>query len=104
MNSVILMAEFGTCILILVDESAAPVHLSGLTAAYVIQTVAVLIGIYRPCDSSGSDFYNEEHNVHIAAVIYAFSWAVDIANYFMTAYQVVPLAYALHVRDISSVS
>ena len=42
------MAEFATCILLLVDESAAPLHLKGLTAAYLCQTVAVLIGIYRP--------------------------------------------------------
>lgn len=35
LNSVILMAEFGSCILLLVDESAAPFHLPGLTAAYI---------------------------------------------------------------------
>lgn len=98
LNALILILEFATCVLVLVDESAAPMDIKVLTFAYLCQTVPVLIAIYRPSDSKKRSFPTDELNMHIAAVIYAFSWAVDLANYFMTAYKIVPLVYGMHIR------
>ena len=85
-NMTFITAEIITLLILMVDESAAPMNLSWATSAYIAQTVAVILCVYWPLKSQKRHFKDKEHLVHIAAVVYAFSWSVDLANYFMTAY------------------
>ena len=94
---------FGACelvstiLLCYFDESSMPFKRPAMTLAYLMQTVAVLIGVYRPFDRKKHLFWDGELFAHIGATLYAISWMIDLANFFMTAYEIVPLTTALNV-------
>ena len=50
------VAEIITMLILVVDESAAPMNLSWTTSAYIAQTVAVILGVYYPRKSQKRHF------------------------------------------------
>lgn len=78
--------------------SALPYDRNQFTAAIVIQTAAVLIGTYRPLNRKMSLYKDAEILQHVGVVIFTLSWVVDLINYFMTAYEVIPLGSLLNPK------
>ena len=78
--------------------SALPFERDQFTAAIVIQTAAVLIGTYRPLNRKMSLYKDTEILQHIGVAIFTLSWVVDLINYFMTAYEVIPFGTLLNPK------